>query len=219
MPSVRASTHDLRSAIDCLPVTTRAAMLDGVRANVIIVGAYVDRRGGVCPMLAAHRQGARTDFLPFARAWDGFTRAKRARRASVRELRVLTSHLESSLLAEEEDVDLGEAIAEHRSLAAQTRIEHTRRRLGTRRRAGLDAESSQAVSVRTRFGDPDRSEELRRRPGWSWLRPFRRLDDYEQAIARAEADAGAGSDAAIRAPGRAEPAADRGAEREPAARA
>ncbi len=33
----------------------------------IIVGAYVDRDGGVCPMLAAHRQGGRTDFLTFAR--------------------------------------------------------------------------------------------------------------------------------------------------------
>src|SRR6266550_5726410 len=69
------SIEDLRRAIDCLPVDTRAAMLEGVRANDIIVGAYTDRSGGVCPMLAAHRCGGRTDFLSFAHAWDRFTRA------------------------------------------------------------------------------------------------------------------------------------------------
>jgi hypothetical protein len=48
----------LRLAIDCLPVGTREAMLTGLRANArIIAGAYVDREGGVCPMLAAHRAG------------------------------------------------------------------------------------------------------------------------------------------------------------------
>jgi hypothetical protein len=66
----------LRLAIDCMPVATREAMLEGVRANErIITGAYVDRDGGVCPMLAAHRRGGRTDFISFARSWDRFTRA------------------------------------------------------------------------------------------------------------------------------------------------
>ena len=36
-------------------------MLDGIEANHIIVGAYTDRHGGVCPMLAAHRNGGRTE--------------------------------------------------------------------------------------------------------------------------------------------------------------
>ena len=31
-----------------------------------------------------------------------------------------------------------------------------------------------------------RSTELQARPGWAWLRPFRRLDDYERALQRAE---------------------------------
>ena len=58
----------LRLAIDCLPVGTREAMLAGLRANErIIAGAYVDGEGGVCPMLAAHRAGGRTDLLSFAR--------------------------------------------------------------------------------------------------------------------------------------------------------
>jgi hypothetical protein len=42
-----------------------------------------------------------------------------------------------------------------------------------------------------RPGDRDRSKELRERGGWSWTRVFRRLDDYERALAtvRAERDA------------------------------
>ena len=58
------------------------------RYDRIIVGAYSDRSGGVCPMLAAHRCGGRTDFRSFARAWDRFTGAgRRARKATERELR------------------------------------------------------------------------------------------------------------------------------------
>ena len=56
-------------------------------------------KGGVCPMLAAHRRGGRTDLLAFAHAWDRFTGAgRRPRRASRRELGVLVAHLEASLL-------------------------------------------------------------------------------------------------------------------------
>ena len=113
----RRPIQDLRTAIECLPVRTREAMLEGVLSNEIIVGAYTDRSGGVCPMLAAHRCGGRTDFLSFARAWDRFTGAKgRARRASDRELRVLTTHLEASLLNDADHTDLGRAIAEHHDL-------------------------------------------------------------------------------------------------------
>ena len=90
--------EDLRRAIDCLPVDTRVAMLQGVRSNDIIVGAYTDRKGGVCPMLAAHRCGGRTSLATFAKAWDRYTKAgPRARPASDRELRTLTAMLEASL--------------------------------------------------------------------------------------------------------------------------
>jgi hypothetical protein len=107
---------ELRSAIDCLPESTRAAMIEGLQAGEpIIAGAYVDGRGGVCPMLAAHRRGARTNFLSFARAWDRFARARGARRATSRELAILTGQLQSSLLATPE-LDLQRAIAAHREL-------------------------------------------------------------------------------------------------------
>jgi hypothetical protein len=156
----RSSINDLRLAIDCMPVRTRIAMLEGIQSNDIIVGAYTDRKGGVCPMLAAHRCGGRTDFLSFAHAWDRFTGANnRARLATEREVTILESHLEASLLADDQ-IDLATAIADHK---ASTR--------------------------RTRPGDPDRQAELRKRAGWAWLRPLRRLDDYERALARAEAQA------------------------------
>lgn len=108
--------EDLRLTIDCLPVATRVAMLEGVRdAERVIVGAYTDGRGGVCPMLAAHRRGGRTNFLSFAHAWDRFTRAgRRARRATRRELSILIGQLEASLSSAEHG-DLAGAIGEHRA--------------------------------------------------------------------------------------------------------
>jgi hypothetical protein len=110
---------DLRRTIDCLPERTREAMLEGVRSHDrIIVGAYSDRYGGACPMLAAHRHGGRTNFLPFARSWDRFTRAgRKGRQATRRELAILIAQLEASLLSETPGT-LGRAIEEHRALRA-----------------------------------------------------------------------------------------------------
>jgi hypothetical protein len=95
-------------------------MLDGIRSNKIIVGAYTDSNGGICPMLAAHRQGARTEALRFARAWDAFGKVRRVRRASVREVRVLEINLMQSLEMEAPDTDLGAVIAEHQALRRET---------------------------------------------------------------------------------------------------
>src|SRR5687767_9056139 len=93
----------MRTVVDSLPYETRRAMLEGLWRYPIIAGAYSSRDGGVCPMLAAHRCGGRTDFRSFARAWDRFTGVgKRSRRASDRELRTLRAQLEASVWAEEE---------------------------------------------------------------------------------------------------------------------
>jgi len=127
MGRTRSPIEDLRLAIDCLPLHTREAMLAGVRSNEIIVGAYTDRAGGVCPMLAAHRCGGRTSFVSFARAWDRFAATKRARRASTRELCVLEAHLEASIVAERGRTDLGEAIAEHQALVRDRKADEARR--------------------------------------------------------------------------------------------
>jgi hypothetical protein len=115
MPRRRDPISQLETAIECLPRATRQAMLEGIRTRPIIAGAYTDNHGGICPMLAAHRGGGRTSLLSFARSWDAFARAKRARRATRRELRVLEDLLVASLAAE---VDLGAAIAAHRELSA-----------------------------------------------------------------------------------------------------
>src|SRR3954469_13662656 len=151
---MRSLTHtpidDLRLAIDCLQPATREAMLAGIRANDIIVGAYSDRSGGVCPMLAAHRHGGRTSFVSFAHAWDRFAGAKRARRATERELAILTAQLQASILAE---TDLGAAIRDHQPIARDRRAREARR-TGLRwlgeRRGDRDAEGALAEAERRR---------------------------------------------------------------------
>lgn len=111
----RAPIDDLRAAVDALPLRTRQAMLHGMRTSEIVVGAYT-HRGGVCPMLAAHRNGGRTSFASFARAWDRFSGARRARRATLRELRVLEAQLEASILDEQDAEPLAATIADHQAL-------------------------------------------------------------------------------------------------------
>jgi len=167
-------------AVDCLPVLTRQAMLEGIRENDIVAGAYTDRSGGVCPMVAAHRAGPRTSLLYFARVWDRFTGTQeQGRRATEREVGVLRAQLEASLLAEE-SCDFGEVVADHRKLLSRSRREATRPK----------PEAPRPKPGAPRPGDPDRRDELRRRTGWAWLRPFRRLDDYQRALARVESERG-----------------------------
>jgi hypothetical protein len=164
----QATIEDLRHAIDSLPRDTRVAMLEGIRQNDIIVGAYTDH-GGICPMLAAHRAGGRASCISLAKAWDAFAfrdaRTRLARRATRRELLVLTSHLEVSLLDDGATSDLGAAIAQHEELV-------------------------QARPADDRPGDTDRSAELEGRPGWAWLRVIRRYDEYERALALVESSGG-----------------------------
>jgi hypothetical protein len=139
-------------------------MLDGIDHSRIIVGAYVDRQGGVCPMLAAHRNGGRTNLVSFAHAWDRYTRAaqRKPRPATERELRTLRTMLEASIALEGPgaDSELARAVAEHKAAKA--------------RRPRPDT------------GERDRTDELRDRPGWAWLRLFRRWDAYELAVREAE---------------------------------
>jgi hypothetical protein len=141
MRGLRRPARQLRATIDEMPLETRRAMLDALdrepkrparpgaprRHSTIIVGAYASRDGGVCPMLAAHRNGGRTDYAPFARAWDRYARAGRSPRpASEGELRTLRAMLGESIAGE--DVRgpgaLARAIADHRrSLYARARRE------------------------------------------------------------------------------------------------
>lgn len=112
----RNAAQRLRAAVELLPRETREAMLRGIERNSIIVGSYTDGKGGICPMLAAHRNGGRTSFASFAKAWDRFAGADRARRATPREVRALRTYLELSLLEDEQGAgSLGEVVEEIRA--------------------------------------------------------------------------------------------------------
>jgi hypothetical protein len=166
----RKRAAELRQAIDCLPEHTRRAMLEGIDANQIIVGAYTDKDGGVCPMLAAHRNGGRTSLASFARAWDAYTGAwEHTRPATRREVRTLRAMLEASLWTDGPSNELADAVAEHQASQADraVRDEHEEPRHDD-------------------TGERDRTDELRTRHGWAWLRPFRRYDQYEAAVEQAE---------------------------------
>jgi hypothetical protein len=168
----------LRLAIDCMPIAAREAMLAGVRANDrVIAGAYVDDRGGVCPMLAAHREGQRKGFLPFVRSWDRFTRVgAESRQVTPRELSILVSQLESSLAIDDEP-ELGVVIREHRALRGKTLREQLRRRRETADAPRLPrsstppgaADPSGEIRARRLLGRVARGRRQRRRgaPGYS----------------------------------------------------
>ena len=180
--------QELRHVIDSLPVRTRVAMLEGIRHNEIIVGGYSSTDGGVCPMLAAHRSGGRTNAERFAKTWDRFggVKGRRARRATERELLILATHLEMSLLADFEPApNLAAALAEHRQLLAQNGRAQNRDRDRERAAHRERARAKRAIEIRP--GDADRDQELRSEPGWAWMRVFRRYDDYERTLAHLEA--------------------------------
>src|SRR6478609_3499522 len=93
----RNAAARLRAAVDMLPIETKQGMLAGLDSETIVTGAYT-HDGGICPMLAAHRRGGRTDRDSFAKAWDRYTGANRGRVATEREIRTLRTMLEASLL-------------------------------------------------------------------------------------------------------------------------
>ncbi len=147
-------------------------MLSGIETNRIIVGAYVDSSsGGICPMLAAHRNGARTSVANFARAWDAYTCAKRPRRATRREVRALRSLLEWSL-----DIDTDLSTGSLAEAAAQIRAEREQFRCA--------APVHKTAAADT--GERHRGRELRLSRDWAWMRPTRRLDEYKDLLAAAE---------------------------------
>lgn len=226
----RRPAQDLRFSVECLPRRTRMAMLDGIETSSIIVGAYTDRDGGVCPMLAAHRRGGRTNLASFARAWDRYTSAgKRSRKATDREVHTLSSMLRASLVRDESvRGEFAEAVAEFKAVKARRAAEADAAAEAERARVAAEASEGGADTAlrgdaqgnghavaragaapgdgagndhglvngagngdgdrgaRIDTGERDRSDELHRRPGWSWLRVFRRYDEYEAALERME---------------------------------
>ena len=185
----RNPAERLRFAVEALPHRTREAMLKGIDSNPIIVGAYVDRDGGVCPMLAAHRNGGRTSLASFARAWDRYTGAKRPRLATRRELRTLRSLLETRLSGDDltEPGSIAEAAAQIRS--ERTAIAEREALAGDSAELATPLQPDESlIRVRRRpdTGERHRAQELRDRLHWSWMRPARRYEEYRDLLAAAE---------------------------------
>jgi hypothetical protein len=186
-PPYRNPAQRLRSTVERLPDRTKRAMLKGIARNRIIVGAYSDpRSGGICPMLAAHRNGGRTDLASFAIAWDAFTGAKRPRLATRREVRTLRTYLEMSLLADEQRGEsisklAGKIRAERAEVAARAAEEHS----DEARPRPLDA-TIEPAEISIRRAAPQRRSELRDRVRSAWMRPSRRLGEFPDVLDMAE---------------------------------
>lgn len=115
----RNAAARLRAAVDMLPIETKQAMLVGLDNETIITGAYT-HDGGICPMLAAHRRGGRTDRESFAKCWDRYTGANKGRVATEREIRTLRCMLEASLM------DPFDLHAEAEAARSRRRVTHPR---------------------------------------------------------------------------------------------
>jgi hypothetical protein len=124
MPTPReVAVADLRRSIDVLPERTRKAMLVGLGNNTVITGAFT-AADGVCPMMAAHREGGRTSCVSFPEAWDKFTGVygrNICRHATEYEIGILRMEIEASLVPQSSP--LAAAIAEHQAM-----VEGRRRR-------------------------------------------------------------------------------------------
>jgi hypothetical protein len=155
---------DLRQSIDTLPQRTRLAMLSGLGSNTVITGAFSDG-SGVCPMLAAHREGGRTRCMSFPEAWDRFTGVHGrtiTRQATQYEVLQLRMQLEESLEAPVSTSGFAEAIAAHQA-SVESRRERSRRANG-----GFVADLSGAIEEH-RSSARDRRGREATEVGLDWL--------------------------------------------------
>ncbi len=193
----RNPAQRLRTAVDSMPRFAREAMLRGIDANTIIAGAYADPTvGGICPMLAAHRNGGRTNLASFARSWDRYAGARYARLATERELRTLRTYLEGSLAGDlTGDFSVTELAEQIRSERAEFRaVEAADRRARQSARPIADASPKAAPGPLRRrrgstiadTGETFRAHEMASRSGWSWTLPTRSYRTYQRRIAAAE---------------------------------
>jgi hypothetical protein len=155
---------DLRQSIDMLPERTRLAMLSGLGSNTVITGAFTDG-SGVCPMLAAHREGDRTRCMGFPEAWDRFTGVHGrgiCRPATQYEVLQLRMQVEESLNSPIDSNGFAEAIAEHQA-SVEARHQRSRRISG-----GFVADLTGAIEEHRSAARERRSREASN-VGLDWL--------------------------------------------------
>jgi hypothetical protein len=214
--TMRRPAQELRATIDRLPLEVREAVLEGIQGQRIIAGAHVDGAGGVCPMVAADVRWKRISKASVqkaqevARAWDRYAEASGSfHPATKRQLLALRSMLEASILEEtaQNEMPLSEVIAEHKlaksrrasapapaaapvaAAAPRPAAADPSIAAAAAPRSGAAAPVAPAGSRRRRdTGERDRTSELRQRDGWSWLRPYRSYDQYEEALLQALAE-------------------------------
>ncbi len=186
----RNPAQRLRTAVDSLPDRTKVAMLSGIERNRIIVGAYVDpRSGGICPMLAAHRNGGRTSLASFAVAWDCYTGAKRPRLAKRREVATLVTLLRASLAEGSIGSAGGGSIAEAARTIRAERAEFAALEAREAAAAFQPPEpADQEPRVSRRRQGAERAAELRDRLRFAWRKPRGRTDDFKDLVSAAEAE-------------------------------
>jgi hypothetical protein len=154
MPTPReVAVADLRRAIDVLPERTRKAMLVGLGNNTVITGAFTGA-DGVCPMMAAHREGGRTSCVSFPEAWDKFTGVygrNICRHATAYEVGLLRMEIEASLTPQAQTSELAEAIAEHTAMVVGRRHRDRRVSVGEPVDLGAAIHEHQATRRRDRL--------------------------------------------------------------------
>jgi hypothetical protein len=166
-------------------------MLRGIERNRIIVGAYVDpRSGGICPMLAAHRNGGRTSLASFALAWDCYTNAKRPRLARRREVATLVSLLRDGLSEGSLGAAAEGSIAEAAKAIRAERAEFAALEARDRPVPSLqppEPDGEEPKISRRRHG-AERAAELRDRLRFAWKPRRGRADGYKDLVSAAEAE-------------------------------
>lgn len=152
MKSKRRPAQELRAAIDSLPLVVRQAVLDGIKHRQRIIAGA-----------HADEIGGVCPMVAADMSWREIDRAgvERAQEAALAWDRYADATAASHPATKRQLLAL-RAMLEASILAEPPAPSPTR--------------------VRRDTGERDRTRELRGRPGWSWLRPFRSYDEYEEAL-------------------------------------
>ncbi len=119
-PPHQHAVERLRLAIDCMPWRRARRCSEECAATSASSSARMRRRGGVCPMLAAHRRGGRTDFLVVRQVLGPVRSRRRASRAGDRARAADPRRAAGGEPAGAGGLELDRAIGEHHVLRGRS---------------------------------------------------------------------------------------------------